>query len=68
MITWEPFTASFSGKLTSFTTAGGHRVTIAKNQPNMVKGQSFMLEIEVETNRVRFLPVLMPPYWIGVAR
>lgn len=63
---WEPFTASFTGKLTSFTLKDGRTVTIPTNHPSVVKGQPFMVEIDDTSTQFRMLPVLVPPYWIGL--
>jgi hypothetical protein len=61
MLLWEPYTAGFTGTLTSLVIRDGRTFTITKNFPHVVKGQPFM--IGVDGNTVRILPVLMPPYW-----
>ena len=66
MKTVEPYTAAFTGVLSSVMTKGGMTFTITKNRPHVVKGQAFMLEIEPEKNAIRFLPVLVPYYWVGM--
>jgi hypothetical protein len=66
MTTFEPYTAAFTGVLSTLTTKSGLIFTITKDHPRVTQGQPFMLEINAEQNRVRFLPVLMPYYWVGL--
>ena len=66
MTTLEPYTAAFTGTLSSLVTKGGLTFTLTKHRPRVVKGQPFMLEINPEKNTIRLMPVLVPYYWVGL--
>ena len=61
MITYEPYTASFTGQLTSVYLKSGRSVSFKTPYPRVMKGQPFMLKIEGQS--VQMLPVFVPDYW-----
>lgn len=62
MITRELYIAGFTGTLTSFVTHSGKQFTIQHSFPKVVKGQPFVVEADSTTNRMRMIPIMMPPY------
>ena len=62
MIIYEPFTASFTGSLTSICLASGKSISFKHPYVRVEKGQPFMLKI-TEQGSVTMLPVLVPEYW-----
>ena len=68
MLTWEPYTAGFTGTLKSFITRAGRQFTLDGSGPRVVQGQPFMVQIDDETGKVRFVQVHMPRLWEGRRR
>lgn len=57
MITNEPFTAAFTGTLSTFHAADGRRFTFTKPCPKVVKGEAYMMQLNTETNTIKMIPV-----------
>lgn len=62
MTTYEPFTAGFTGTLTTWQSANGTRQGIGKPFPRVVKGQAFVMKIDLDKSTVVMLPVLLPDW------
>lgn len=54
----EPFTAEFTGQLVSFTSTQMRKTyRFNKPYPRVEKGWAFMMEIDLDTNKIRMIPV-----------
>ena len=56
MTTYEPFTAGFTGQLTTIRLASGKSISFHQPYIRVEKGQAFMLKIDGD--RITLLPVL----------
>lgn len=55
----EPFTASFTGQLSSFySSVTKQRYTFTKPLPRVLKDQAYMMELDLQNNRVKLIPVI----------
>ena len=55
----EPFTAAFTGRMSSFYSVQTKRnYTFEHPLPRIEKGKAYMMELDLKNNRVRMLPVL----------
>jgi hypothetical protein len=59
-ITFEPFTAGFSGTLISFKAKDGMTYTLRKPYMKITKGQHFMLQINRQTLECRLIAIVAP--------
>lgn len=57
MIKNEPFTAAFTGTLSTFHAADGRRFTFQKPCPRVVKGAAYIMKLDTETNTITMIPV-----------
>lgn len=60
-ITYEPFTAGFTGQLTTFLTVHGRRCSFAKPYPKIEKGTPYVVQLNLEAGQVRLIRVVLPP-------
>ena len=56
-VRYEPFIATFTGKMTTFQTHDHRRMTLQTAVP-VVKGMGYMLMYNAETGQGRVLPVV----------
>lgn len=59
-ITYEPFTAGFTGTLTTYVDRSGVRWQLSKPYLKVQRGQRFMIAVDAGHKSCRFLPLLMP--------
>ena len=58
----EPFIGHFTGQLSVVSSKSGHTCRFKPPCPRIEKGRHYMLEINTETGRCRFLPIAIPEW------
>lgn len=62
MITHEPWTAGFTGTLTTLYDTANRRYTIGKPYLKVRKGDAFMLKMDSDKKTVKMIPVVTQPF------
>ena len=57
VITYEPFTAGFTGRLVTFMSKDKTFYVLSKPYQTVTKGQAFVMEMNAEKKSVRMIPV-----------